>query len=184
MDVRLKSGHLCIALVILGCLLAGCAGTARITDTLPAELEDRIEPLDTTSGVAFRFMPTPDAERIEINLRSISLPMNRVFSGMLTEMAQKKFGRIEPSSENGLEVAITYLNLEERVYMGSSALHRVEMEVTVEVTDREDTARREFVHAAEADLEGYSVRSDQIYDLLLHFVTTIDAFVNDHFREP
>jgi len=166
------------------CVLVGCSSTGGATDTLPPEFEDRLHRLDTESGVALRFLPTPDAERIEVNMGSISLPMNRLFAGMLREMAQKKFERIDRASANKLEVAITYLNLEERAYMGSVMLHRVDMAVIVNAGDGVSEAQREIAHFTQADVEGYSVRSDQLYDLLLQFVTSIDAFVGEHFSQP
>jgi hypothetical protein len=171
------------ALLLWGCcVFVGCSSAGGATDTLPPAFEDRLARLDTESGVALRFLPTPDAERIEVNMGSISLPMNRLFSGMLREMAEKKFERIDRASANKLEVAITYLNLEERAYMGTAMLHRVEMAVIVKADDGAHDAQREIAHFTEADVEGYSVRSDQLYDLLLQFVTSIDGFVGEHFR--
>ncbi len=166
------------------CVLSGCGLSARLTDTLPDAFEEELAPIDTVAGVALRYRANPDADRLEIDLGSVSLRMNRLFSGMVTEMALKKFGHVDKASENRLEVATTYLDLEERAYMGNVGLYRVDMAVTVVVADGERVERREFVHAAVADLEGYSVRSDQLYDLLLHFVSSINAFADAHFREP
>lgn len=164
-------------------LLTGCASSARLTDTLPEAVEEQIEPVDTNAGVALRYLPNPDADRLEVDLGAVSLRMNRLFSGMLTEMAQQKFGRVDREAENRLVVAVTYLNLEERRYMGATRLYRVEMAVAVTVADAARSVSREFEQAAVADLEGYSVRSDQLYDLLLHFVAAIDEYVNAFYQD-
>ena len=98
-------------------------------------------------------------------------------------MAQQKFGRVDRDAANRLVVAVTYLNLDERRYMGATRLYRVEMAVAVTVADTARSVSREFEQAAVADLEGYSVRSDQLYDLLLHFVAAIDEYVNAFYQD-
>ena len=168
----------------LCCLLAGCAATTQLTDTLPPAFEEQLEPIETDQGVALTFLPSADAERLEVNMGSIDLPLNRLFGGMLTEMALAKFGRIERRSENRLRVAVTYFNVEERSYMGTPVLSRVEMAIVAEAADGEREARQEFAYTAASDVDGYSVRSDQLYELLLRFVDSINTFVNENLSGP
>ena len=176
--------YLTAGLMGLCCVLAGCLSTEGLVDTLPEAYERQLEPLDTEGGVALRYLPNPEAERLEVNMGSIDLPLNRLFGGMLQELALAKFDVIERSSENRLEVAITYINMEERAYMGTPMLYRVEMAVEAEASDGRHEAQQEFVYAAVADMEGYSVRSDQLYDLLLRFIDAINLFVNENFPGP
>lgn len=165
-------------------VLAGCLSTEGLADTLPAEYEEQLEPLETEGGVALRYLPNPEAERLEVDMGSIDLTLNRLFGGMLRELALAKFDRVEKTSENRLKVTITYFNTEERSYMGTPMLYRVEMAVVAEASGGQHEAQQEFVYAAQADMEGYSVRSDQLYDLLLRFIDSINSFVNENFPGP
>lgn len=179
-----KTRRITVGLLGVCCVLAGCLSTEQLADTLPDEIEEQIEPLETEGGVALRFIPSPDAARLAVNMGSVDLTLNRLFDGMLRELAVVKFDRIEAGSENRLEVAITYVSTEERRYMGTPMLYRVDMAVTAEVSDGEHTTRREFAYGVRADLEGYSIRSDQLYELLLRFIASIDELTNAHFPGP
>lgn len=167
---------------VFACLFSACASTD-LAGTIPDQVRQNFEQIPSENAIAVRVVPRPEGEQLSINMGSLDYTMNRLFSRMVTEMAQTKFGTVDRSSENRLEVVVSYLNIDERMYSGSPYLSRIDMEIEVEIDGGEHTASRTFTESLHSDLEGYSIRSDQIYNMLLRFVTSIEDFVDAQFTE-
>ena len=168
-------GALLIALTLPGCV------SISVTDTMPEKIKKSFDKIDLEEGVSLEFTPSPDAEKINVDLGAVDYSLNRLFDGMLTEFARTKFTNINPDSENELSVRINYLNPEERSYMGSSQLHRLDMAVSVRVKNGDKAARREFTIYREADMDGYSIRTEEIYGMLIDLITAIDRYSDRQF---
>ena len=162
-------------------LLPGCV-SIDVQDTLPDEVKNSFRKMNLENGVDFTFMPSPEAENVSVNMGAADFSLNRLFDGMLHEFARTKFNRLNPDSDKKLSVRINYLNPEERYYQGTRQLHRVDMAVRVRVQDGDKVASREFTASSEADMDGYSVQSDQIYGMLVDLIANIDRYSSQHMR--
>lgn len=160
-------------------MLTGCLTTS-LENTIPDEVQERFDRVSEAS-VAVRVATSPEGEQVKISTGATELTLNRLFSYMVAELAQTKFGEIDEASENALDAAITYLNVEERTYHGTPYLHRIDMSVRAEVRNGEGRIAREFTYSAIADVQGYALRTNQIYDLLLRSIVAIDGLIDAQF---
>ena len=177
MSNQSRSFPVLLGALLLTLVLPGCVSIS-VTDTMPEKVKQSFKKIDLEEGISLNFTPNPEAEKVNVNLGAVDYSLNRLFGGMLTEFARTKFTNLNPDSENELSVRINYLSPEERTYMGSTQLHRLDMAVSVRVKSGDKAARREFTIYREADMDGYSIRTEQIYGMLIDLITAIDRYSN------
>ena len=162
----------CVALL----LLTGCV-TTQFDDAIPAEVQDQFGAV-SDEGVALRLTPQPNGEGIMINTGATNISFNRLFSGMVDELAESKFGGVQTPAPDTLIINVTYLNIEERTYQGAPYLYRLDMAVWAQLGSGEERAAQEFTYNARSDVQGYSMSTDQIYNLLLQHIFSLDRFID------
>ena len=162
----------CAALLVL----TGCV-TTKFDDAIPAEVQDQFDHI-SDGGVALRLTPRPAGEGITINTGAANITLNRLFSGMVDELAESKFGGVDAAAPDTLAIDVTYLNVEERTYQGNPYLYRLDMAVRAQLSNADGRAAQEFSFNARSDVQGYSMTTDQIYNLLLQHIVAIDRFVD------
>lgn len=165
----------CAALVVL----AGCV-TTKLEDAIPADVQDRFERV-SDGGAALRLVLNPDGEQVNIDTGAADISLNRLFSGMVGELAESKFGGVDEAAGDTLNIDVTYLGVESRTYRGAPYIHRLDMTVRTEFRDGERRVARESTRYAASDVQGYSVATEQIYDLLLQHILAIDALIDTEF---
>jgi hypothetical protein len=184
MNERKRLRPVLAGIIALGFIISGCA-TTDVADTIPDEVQRTFDVVDRERVIALSVALHPDGEQVYINLGSIDYTLNRLFAGMMTQMVQTKFRGVDRRAEDRLAVTVSYLNLEERPYGGGSYLSRIDMTVAAALSaDGVPPVAEEFSHSAFSDVEGYSIRTDQIYGLLLEFVVSIDEFLDAQFAGP
>ena len=174
-EVRLRWLGGCLALLVL----AGCV-TTKLDDAIPADVQDQFDRV-SEEGVAVRLMSRPNGEQVTINTGAVNLTLNRLFSGMVTELAESKFGRVDKAAQDTLNIDVTFLGVEERTYQGTPYIYRLDMSVRTELRDGEGRVAQESSRYATSEVQGYSVRTDQIYNLLLQHIASIDNLIDTQF---
>lgn len=161
-------------------LLTGCASTRpALNNTLPDEIKNRLASVSDRDGIAFEFIPSAAGQSVEVTVKAMDHPLNRVLKGMVTEMLETKFDSVRASSPNRLRVTLNYLNLQEESF--GESINRMDMGILVELTRGDERSREEFERTTQADIEGYTLRSDQIYDMLLRLILDIDHMIDAAF---
>jgi hypothetical protein len=160
-------------------LCAGCASGVEVTNTLPEQLKDRLQTIETDQGVDLRFTPIPAGEQFSVSVGAMDYSLNRVFEGMLIEMLTTKFDTLQNGAQNVVDVQINYLNVQEENYGGT--LNRMDMAVTVGLSDGFRTTERELSFSEKAEVDGYGLQSGQIRNLLLRFALEINQMVDERF---
>lgn len=165
-------------LIVLALIATGCATQVQVTNTLPERLKDGIQKVDPGAGVDLQYVPVPDGEQVSINVGAMDYTLNRVFEGMLREMLTAKFDTLTSGAENHVKVTVNYLNLQQENYANS--INRVDMAVVVELRHGLKTDTKEFEFSTQADVEGYSVQSGAIRNLLLQFSLAINDYIDQN----
>lgn len=166
----------------LAILTFGCASEVQVTNTLPDDFKEQMNRVEAPEGVNLKFTPIPAGEKFRVSVGAMDYTLNRVFQGMLTEMFSTKFDTLNTASKNVIDVHITYLNVQEENLAGS--LNRMDMGVTVQISNGFRTVERELEFSEQADIEGYGLQSGQIRNLLMRFALEINEMVNDQFSAP
>lgn len=166
-----------VALVLL-VLTGGCATQVQVDNTLPDRLKDEIQKFDSAEGVALHYVPVPAGEQVSLNVGAMDYTLNRVFRGMLREMLTAKFDTLTPGANNRVSVTVNYLNLQEENMQGS--INRIDMAVIVQLRHGNKTNEREFEFSTQSDVEGYSVGSGAIRNLLLKFSLAINDYIDQN----
>lgn len=170
-------------LVGIALILTGCTATRpALNNTLPDEVKNTFSPVPDRDGIAFEFIPSAAGESIEVTVKAMDHPLNRVLKGMVTEMLETKFDSIRTSSSNRLRVTLNYINLQEESF--GESINRMDMGILVELVHGEERIAEEFEHTVQANVEGYTLHSGQIYDMMLRFILDIDRMTDAAFSSP
>lgn len=158
--------------------LASCASQVQVDNTLPQRLKDQISRIDPEAGVQLEYIPVPAGEQISLKVGAMDYTLNRVFQGMLREMLTTKFDTLSAEAENRVKVNVNYLNLNRESY--GNSINRVDMAVTVELQHGYKTHSKEFELSTSSDVEGYSVPSGEIRNMLLQFALRINDYIDEN----
>lgn len=162
-------------------LLAGCSTPNKVLqDTLPESTVSGIQRVDSPEGIDLEFIPDASAGDITMNIKGMDYTLNQVFKGMTAQMLQAKFDTLRDDSPNHLTVTLDYVYMQQESRRQSR--NQVDMGVIVELKrEGQETKTKELNFSTGRNLEGYSVRSGQLQNLLVKFIESIDQFLNESF---